>query len=390
MTGEYRFDQIAIVGTEKKKPTDADKNNYIGLEHLSPETFDVVDYGSEVAPKGEKLVMRKGDVLFGKRRAYQKKVGIAPCDGIFSAHGMVLRPNEDVVDARFFPFFIKSDVFLDEAIRISVGSLSPTVNWRDLRELKFNLPSLDHQHEVAELLWAGENLKTTYRRLLSACGEQVKSRFIEMFGSSEAGYTVELRKLGEMLDVEPQNGLYKPQSYYTDGDDGTPIVRVDAFQAGYIEDYAALKRLRCTEEEVSTYGLTENDIVINRVNGSIERVGKIAWIQGLQEETVFESNMMRFHVDERVVNLAFITAFLNSDDARHQIKACAHVANQCSINQRNVMNLKIPRPPLALQQEFADFVQRVDKSEFALKQAIDSVSATMTSILNQELGMSDV
>lgn len=157
MTNEYRFDQIAIVSTEKKRPTDADKNNYIGLEHLSPDTFDVVDYGSEVAPKGEKLVMRKGDVLFGKRRAYQKKVGIAPCDGIFSAHGMVLRPNEEVVDSRFFPFFIKSDCFLDEAIRISVGSLSPTVNWRDLRELRFQLPDIERQHELAELLWAGEN-----------------------------------------------------------------------------------------------------------------------------------------------------------------------------------------------------------------------------------------
>ena len=103
MTQEYRFDQIAIVPRGKKKPTEEDKGNYVGLEHLSPDTFDVVDYGSEVAPKGEKLVMKKGDVLFGKRRAYQKKVGIAPCDGIFSAHGMVLRPNEEVVDARFFP-----------------------------------------------------------------------------------------------------------------------------------------------------------------------------------------------------------------------------------------------------------------------------------------------
>ena len=107
----------------------------IGLEHLDAGTLTVSRWGSEVAPVGEKLIMRKGDVLFGKRRAYQKKVAIAPFDGIFSAHGMVLRPREDVITKEFFPLFINSDYFLDEAIRISVGSLSPTVNWKDLKDL---------------------------------------------------------------------------------------------------------------------------------------------------------------------------------------------------------------------------------------------------------------
>ena len=74
--------------------------------------------------------MKKGDVLFGKRRAYQKKVAIAPFDGIFSAHGMVLRPNEEIIDKNFFPLFISSDYFLDAAIKISVGSLSPTIRLR--------------------------------------------------------------------------------------------------------------------------------------------------------------------------------------------------------------------------------------------------------------------
>ena len=79
--------------------------------------------------------MKKGDVLFGKRRAYQKKVAISPIDGVFSAHGMVLRPKEDVICKEFLPFFISSDYFLNEAIRISVGGLSPTINWKDIKEL---------------------------------------------------------------------------------------------------------------------------------------------------------------------------------------------------------------------------------------------------------------
>lgn len=163
---KYKFSEIVINSTAKKKPIDSDKNVYIGLEHLSPDTFLVEKYGSDSAPKGEKLIMKKGDVLFGKRRAYQKKVGIAPCDGIFSAHGMVLRPKEDIVDKDFFPFFIKSDYFLDKAIEISVGSLSPTINWGDLKELEFYLPPLKKQKENAELLWAIENLKVSINQFI--------------------------------------------------------------------------------------------------------------------------------------------------------------------------------------------------------------------------------
>ena len=61
---------------------------------------------------------------------------------------MIWRPKEDVVDASFFPFFVSSDYFMDEAIRISVGSLSPTINWRDLKELEFDLPDIDTQRKL--------------------------------------------------------------------------------------------------------------------------------------------------------------------------------------------------------------------------------------------------
>ena len=143
----------------------------------------VTRFGSEVAPIGEKLVMHKGDVLFGKRRAYQKKVAIAPFDGIFSAHGMVLRPKEDVINKDFFPLFISSDYFLDAAIKISVGSLSPTINWRDLKELEFELPDMDTQRKLAEVLWSINDTIEAYKRLMSATEELVKSQFMEQFGN---------------------------------------------------------------------------------------------------------------------------------------------------------------------------------------------------------------
>lgn len=179
---KYKFEDIAINSKLKKKPVEEDKYHYIGLEHLDSGSLEVTRYGSEVAPKGEKLIMKKGDVLFGKRRAYQKKVGIAPFDGIFSAHGMVLRPKENVIDKNFFPLFISSDYFLDAAIKISVGSLSPTINWSDLKELEFELPDLAGQKKLAKILWAAEETKQAYKTLLQKTDDMVKAKFEAMFG----------------------------------------------------------------------------------------------------------------------------------------------------------------------------------------------------------------
>lgn len=134
---KYRFDQIAFNSTKKKKPTEEDKDVYIGLEHLDSGCLTVTRWGADAAPTGEKLLMEKGDILFGKRRAYQRKVAIAPFNGIFSAHGMVLRPNETVVTKEYFPFFMSSDQFMERAVRISVGGLSPTINWSDLKVQEF-------------------------------------------------------------------------------------------------------------------------------------------------------------------------------------------------------------------------------------------------------------
>src|SRR5574344_1106548 len=159
----YRFDQIAINSTAKKTPTESDKEHYIGLEHIDSECFGITRWGSDVAPIGEKLIMKKGDVLFGKRRAYQRKLAIAPFDGIFSAHGMVLRPNEEVIDKNYFPFFMSSDVFMERAVQISVGGLSPTINWKDLREQEFSLPPLSELKVLPDTRWTPYPLTELYR-----------------------------------------------------------------------------------------------------------------------------------------------------------------------------------------------------------------------------------
>lgn len=141
-------------------PSKAGVGRYVGLEHLDPGNMRVQRWDSPDKVEAQKLRFQPGDVIFGRRRAYQKKVAQADFEGICSAHALVLRARPDYIHPDFLPVFLSSDYFLDRAVAISVGSLSPTVNWRDLKVQEFDLPPLDEQKRVADLLWAIEQQRS--------------------------------------------------------------------------------------------------------------------------------------------------------------------------------------------------------------------------------------
>ena len=212
--------------------------------------------------------MHKGDVLFGKRRAYQKKVAIAPFDGIFSAHGMVLRPKEEVIDKDFFPLFISSDYFLDAAIKISVGSLSPTINWRDLKELEFELPDLETQRKLAEVLWSINDTMEAYKKLISATDELVKSQFMEQFG----GGNYPLQSIGGMSDIVTK-GTTPTTLGFEFVSAGVSFVKVENITAtGQILKDELMHVTQECHEKLSRSRLCEGDILFS-IAGAIGRKG---------------------------------------------------------------------------------------------------------------------
>ena len=106
---KYKFGDLVFNITEKRSPVDGDEELYIGLEHLDSGSLRVIRWGSKVALKGDKLKMQKGDILFGRRNTYLRRVSIAPHDGLFSAHGMIFRAKPERMDEDYLPFFIASD-----------------------------------------------------------------------------------------------------------------------------------------------------------------------------------------------------------------------------------------------------------------------------------------
>lgn len=342
---KYKFDEIAINSTQKKKPTEEDKVYYIGLEHIDPGCFDVVRWGSDVAPTGDKLLMQKGDVLFGKRRAYQRKVAIAPFDGIFSAHGMVLRPNLKVIDANYFPFFISSDKFMETAVRISVGGLSPTINWKDLARQEFELPSLDEQKVLADKLWAAYRLKEAYKKLLVATDEMVKSQFIEMFGG-----LCQDTPWSDVVTIT--NGKAYPEEYQEEG--AYPICG-----SGGIMCYGEKKLCNGNTTILGRKGNINNPIFME--SGY--------WIV----DTAFSID-----VDKAKLHPKFFYYWCCQYDFTKLNKQGVLP----SLTRKDLEKVKMAIPQMRDQLKFVSIAEQADKSKFELKQCIENIDKVIKSLIN--------
>lgn len=150
----FKFEEIASKVSETVDPNKTELEIYIGLEHIDAEDIHIRRTGTPDDVNGQKLKCYPGDIIFGKRRAYQRKAAIVDFEGICSAHAFVFRANPEVIDPKLFPFFLHSDQFMHRMVDISVGGLSPTINWGDLKHQEFLLPPKDQQAKLAELLWA--------------------------------------------------------------------------------------------------------------------------------------------------------------------------------------------------------------------------------------------
>lgn len=195
-----RFGEMADNINIHIDPAEAETDIYVGLEHLDPDSLRLRRWGQPTDVTGDKLMFQKGDIIFARRRAYQRKLAVAEFDGICSAHAMVVRAKPDVVLPNFLPFFMQSDMFMERAVEISVGSLSPTINWKTMVIQEFPLPPIEEQHRIAEILWAADDVTQSWDKVLRSFEESITVIRLEMF--SRQGW--EEKHLGDIYEVQLQ------------------------------------------------------------------------------------------------------------------------------------------------------------------------------------------
>lgn len=150
-------DVVQNVNSTSPNPREAGLERYVGLEHLEPRDLRVRSWGNVADGTTFNRSFRTGQVLFGKRRAYQRKAAVAHFDGVCSGDIYVFAANEPRLIPDLLPFLVQTDGFASHAENTSEGSLSPRTKWKYLAEYEFALPTeATEQHRIAELLQAAD------------------------------------------------------------------------------------------------------------------------------------------------------------------------------------------------------------------------------------------
>ncbi|NKC17052.1 MAG: restriction endonuclease subunit S [Gammaproteobacteria bacterium] len=342
--GEFTYINIASVSQEKKAVT-------------APQQIDC-----SVAPSRARQLVQCGDVLVSTVRPNLNAVALLPnsLDGATASTGFcVLRPVPGRLDSTYLYHWVRTPQFVREMTRLATGQSYPAVSDTIIKDSTLPLPPLKEQRRIAAILDKADAIRRKRQQAIGLTETFLRSVFLDMFGDpfyNPKGW--DSVALGNLLLVQPQNGLYKPSQEYGTG---VRILRIDGFDAGSVHDLDSLKRVRASAKEIETYGLLPSDVVVNRVN-SRSHLGKCALVPELVEPVVFESNMIRIRLDTSRVLPRFATEFLTSQYVKDQVlRACKDAVNQSSINQGDVQALRMLVPPIGLQEKFVAIARSTAK-----------------------------
>lgn len=347
-----RFDQIATqINDRVDNPAEAGVERYVGLEHLDPDSLRIRRWGEPSDVESTKLRFQPGDIIFGKRRVYQRKVAVADFEGICSAHAMVLRAKPGTVLPEFLPFFMQSDLFMERALSISVGSLSPTINWKALAAEEFLLPPIQEQARLVEALGATDAVIETYRAAETAARELTDSLVHDLITRRNAGIvSVSLDDLVES-DRPICYGILMPGLGHPGG---VPVIKVKDYPDGFIVEDELLLTTPELDEEYRRSRLRSGDLLIS-IRGTI---GRLAFVPASLDGANITQDTARLCIRSDI-NADYVRLMLESADVRQQIARFTTGLAVKGINIGELRKLQIPMLPEAEQTLLVEQVRKL-------------------------------
>lgn len=322
----------------------------VGLEHLIPQEIKFSGYDVDTENTFTKT-FKKGQILFGRRRAYLKKAAIADFDGICSGDITVIEAIPGKVDPLLLPFIIQNDKFFDYAVSRSAGGLSPRVKWEHLKDYEFDLPPIEEQRILADKLWAAYRLKESYKKLLTATQEMVKSQFIEMYYNTHNKQTLE--------SVCPIMNKGITPKYV----ESSSVLVIN--QACIHWDGQRLGNIKYHNEEIPVRKriLESGDVLLNATgNGTLGRC--CVFICPSDNNTyINDGHVIALSTDRAVILPEVLNTYLSLNDTQAEIyrQYVTGSTNQVDIVFSDIKKMKVPVPSMDEQILFVEVLTQADK-----------------------------
>ena len=345
----------------------------VGLEHLTPGQVELTQW-SEDADNTFTKGFKKGQMLFGRRRAYLKKAALAPFDGICSGDITVIEAIPEKIMPELLPFVIQNDSLFDYAVEKSAGSLSPRVKWEHLKNYEFELPEMEHQRELVDLLWAMTRTKKAYQELEKKTDELVKSQFIERFNGDNF-LKEPLKNNVEEMFIGPFGSALK-NDCFVDQESGYCMVYEQKHAIQKTMDVPTRYVSERKYQELKRFTVLPGDIIVS-CRGT---VGEIYAIPDDAPMGIMHPSIMKVRLKKDKYDKKFFVFALEQymqDHARETNGTSIKMAVSASALEKELFIV----PELKEQRQFVSFVEQSDKSKFELTQAISRIDDMIKALM---------
>lgn len=341
---KVKFGDVVFEPKESvKDPVSEGIEHVVGLEHIDSEDMQLRRSASMEESTTFTKKFSKGDVLFGRRRAYLKKAAKAGFEGICSGDITVMRAKEELLLPELLPFIVNNDKFFDYAITHSAGGLSPRVKFKDLAQYEFSIPNIENQEAILDILKSIDELKEKEKIALAnfLLVEQVNEKNIFLVDTVENSIESKIGRIKENWRCMTLQELLD-ENYITshlDGNHGSYYPRNDEFVAAgvpYIsancidDDFIRFDNAKYLSEERAnqiTKGIAINGDILFAHNAT---VGPVCFLETELEKVILSTSLTYYRVNTDKLDSEYLFYFMKSRLFQSQVE---RVMSQSTRNQ---------------------------------------------------------
>jgi type I restriction enzyme S subunit len=386
-----RFGDVVRNANENTRDPEAEGiERVVGLEHLDSDSLPLRRW-NELAdlPDGTSFTrkFKAGQVLFGKRRAYQRKVSVPDFDGICSGDILVFEPSSEVLLPGFLPYVVQSDGFFDHALGTSAGSLSPRTKWQDLAKYEFLLPPIEEQHRLTQSLQSVDRLQTKAEQALANTNSLLEAMVEEWMQSADSSTVVPLETACTRVADGPFGSKMKSEHYRPTG---ARVVRLQNLGAGdFVDDDCVFIDLPYYAELESAHGFQDGDLVVAGLGDENNRLGRACVVPpsilpALNKADCF---LIRPHPH---VSTQYLHLVLNSRRVLSQVAARARGTTRMRVSSSSYRRVDVPIPDPEAQMRLVRRARSVVALKEELTANLEKLGRLRRSFLNSELEVTHV
>lgn len=349
----------------------------IAMQHMDPGELKISRWGSTQDGTTFRRRVRPGQTLFGKRRAYQRKVAYAEFDAICSGDIYTFEADETQLRGDLLPFLVQSDGFFEHALGTSAGSLSPRTNWRDLKDFELDLPPLDEQKRIADLLWAVEAARQSARNVASGLASVMNAVFESAAAKAEP---TQLSSWVERIDAgRSPRAATEPAK-----DDELGVLKVSAVGRDIFVPEEN-KRLLDAADFCPSDTARRGDVLVTRANAVVDNVARPCIVHRDFPNLMLSDKTLRLvprpHYPGRV-----LLAALNASAYRAYVREAVSGTEAKNISQVKILAGPVPDLDVADVARVAGTLLQLDAAAAHANTETDSLAALQRSLLAQVFG----